>query len=131
MCFVYAAYVNDPTKRRTTTGFSFTFSGVAVMYRSKTQLINALSPMEVYLIDAVTYANTAKFLECMLWGLGFHQDSPTPIYEYNDPTIYIANYSFPTERTRHIDVRLFSIQVWKEYGDLIVHNIPGIIKYCG
>ena len=113
MCFVYAAYVNEPTKRRPTTVFSFTFSGVAVVYRSKTQLINALCPTESYLIDAVTDANTAKLLGSMLWVLGFHQESPTPIYEYNDPTIGIVNSFIPTERTHHIDVMLFDIQGYK------------------
>ena len=131
MCFVGVAYVNEPTKRRSTTVFYFTFYEGAAVYRSKTRSINELSTTEAELIAAVTASKTARLLRYMLRELGFPQDSPTPIYEDNDPTIYIANYSFPTERTRHIDVRLFSIQVWKEYGDLIVHNIPGIIKYCG
>ena len=121
-------YGNEPTKRRPTTGFSFTFYGGAVVYRSKTRLINALSPMEAELIDSVTDANTAKFLGYMLWGLGFHQDSPTPIYEYNDPTIGIVNSSISNEITQHIDFMLFAIQDWKESGDIIMHDIPRIIN---
>ena len=64
----------------------------------------------------------------MLWQLGFIQEYPTPIYEYNDPTINIVNSSIPNEITRHIDVRFFYIQGWKEAVDVIMHHIPGIIN---
>ena len=36
--------------------------------------------------------------------------------------------SIPTEITHHIDVQLFSIQGWKEAGDIIMHCIPRIIN---
>ena len=38
------------------------------------------------------------------------------------------NARVPTERTRHIDIRFFAIQGWKERGDIILHHIPGIIN---
>ena len=80
MCFVDAAYGNEPTKRRSTTGFAFTFSGDEVVYRSKTQSINALSSAVAELIVDVTAAKTDRFLISMLREIGFPQDSPTPIY---------------------------------------------------
>ena len=64
----------------------------------------------------------------MLRELGFPQEYPTPIYEENDPTIDILNSSIPHERTRHIDVRFFAIQVWNEAGDIIMHRVPGVIN---
>ena len=68
--------------------------------------------MEVDLIVAVTYANTARLFRSMIWGLWFPQDSPTSFYEDNDPTVYIVKSSIHTEITRHIDVRFFAIQGW-------------------
>ena len=38
------------------------------------------------------------------------------------------NARVPTERTRHIDIRFFAIQGWKEQGDIILRHIPGIIN---
>ena len=38
------------------------------------------------------------------------------------------NSSITTERTLHIDVHLFDIKGWKEAGDIIMNNIPGIIN---
>ena len=60
------AYVNDSAKRRYTAEFSFAFYGGAVVYRSKTQLVNALSSTETELIAAVTSAKTARFLMYIL-----------------------------------------------------------------
>ena len=44
--FVDAAYANDLRKRRSTARYCFTFCGGAVVYRSKTQGVNALSSTE-------------------------------------------------------------------------------------
>ena len=128
MCFVGAAYGNEPAKRISTTGFDFTFSGGAVVYRSKTKTINALSSTEAELIAAITAAKTDRFLRSMLQELGFPHESPTPIYEDNDPTIDIVNSDITTERTHYIDIRFFAIKVWKEAGAIIMHHIDGIIS---
>ena len=83
------------------------------MYTSKTKSINALSSTEIELIAAVTVYKTARFLRSMIQEIGFIQDSPTTIYENNDNTIAIVNYSITTEITCHIYVWLFSVQGWK------------------
>ena len=122
------AYVNEPTKRRSTTGFDFTFSGGAAIYTYKNQSINELSSTESELIYTVTDAKNDRLLRSMLQDLGFTQEYHTTIYKDNDPTIDIVNSSIPTEINHHIDVRLFAIQSWKEFGDIIMNHIPGIIN---
>ena len=57
--YVDAAYENDPKKRRSTTGYAFTYSGLAIVYRSKAQSIVALSSTEAELIAAVTAVKTS------------------------------------------------------------------------
>ena len=59
---------------------------------------------------SVTAVKTTRFLNSVLWELGFPQDCPIPIYKDNDPTIGIVNYIINTERTCHIDVQLFAIK---------------------
>ena len=124
--FVDAAYANDLAKRRSTTGYVFTYSGGAVVYRSKTQSLTALSSTEAEFIAAVTAAKTAKYIRSVLDELGFKQSDPTPIYEDNKPTIDIIASQKPTERTRHIDIRYFAIQDWTN--DISLHHIPGVIN---
>ena len=58
LCFVDAADTNDLRKRRSTTGFAFTYCGGAIVYRSKTQCVNALSSTEAEFIADVNAANS-------------------------------------------------------------------------
>ena len=109
----------------------FYISGGAVVYRSKTKTINSLSFTEAEIIAAVTAAKTARFYRFMLQELGFPHESPTPIYEYNYPTIDILNFSISTERTHYIDVRFFAIKGWKESDAIIMNHIAGIISLSG
>ena len=90
-CFVDAAHGNDLTKRRSTTGFVFTFAGGAVLYRTRTQSICATSSTEAEFIAAVDAAKNAKYLRQVLMQLGIPQDSPTPIYSDNESAIKIVN----------------------------------------
>ena len=127
--FVDAAYANDLAKRRSTTGYVFTYSGGAVVYRSKTQSLTALSSTEAEFIAAVTAAKTAKYIRSVLADLGFKQLNPTTIYEDNKPTIDIVASQKPTERTRHIDIRFFAIQDWThKTKDIALSHIPGVIN---
>ena len=61
VCFVDAAYGNNPTKRRSTTGYALTHCGGAILYQSKAQSITALSSTEAELIAAVTAAKNIKY----------------------------------------------------------------------
>ena len=72
MCFVDSAYVNEPTKKISTTGFAFKFYGGEVVYRSKLN-ISLLSSMEEDLISAVNSSKADRFLRYMLQELGFAQ----------------------------------------------------------
>ena len=120
LCFVDAAYANDLRKRRSTTGFAFTYCGGAIVYRSKTQGANALSSTEAELIAAVTAANTACYLRSMLNELGFPQLKPTRIFEDNASTIKIINARASQQNglVTSIFVSLLT-KVWKEQGDVI------------
>ena len=112
-------------KHRSTTDFAFAYCGGAIVYSSKTQGVNALSYTEA---EFVTAAKTARHLRSMLNQLGFPRLKPTRIFEDNTSTIKIVNARVHTERSRHIDIRLFAIQSWKEQDNIILHHIPGIIN---
>ena len=87
-----------------------------------------MSSTEAEVISAVTAANTSRLLRSMIREPGFPKEYNTPIDEENNPIIDIVNSSISTEITCHVDVRFFSILGWKEAGDIIMHNIPGIIN---
>ena len=126
--YVDAVYRNDPKKRRSTTGYVFTHSGGAIVYRSKAQTIVALSSTEAELIAVVTATMTARYIRSVMSELGFPQEGPTPIYEDNESAIATVNFRKPTERSRHINIKFFAIQDWKARGDIKLFHIPGVIN---
>ena len=128
ICFVDAAYGNNPTKRRSTTGYAVTYGGGTILYQSKAQSITALSSTEAELIAAVTAAKNIKYMRSILEELGHPMEGPTPIYEDNQSAIEIINANKPTGRSRHIDIRFFAIQGWKEDGHITMEHIPGVIN---
>ena len=77
--------------------------------RSQTQSLAALSLTEAEFIAAVTAAKAAEHIRSVLGKLGSEQSDPTPICKCNKPTIDIIALQKPTEQTRHIDVRFFTI----------------------
>ena len=81
MAFVDAAYANDQCKRRSTTVFVFTYCGGAIVYRSKTQSVTAISSTEAEFLAAVSCAKVALYLQSILFELGFPCEGPAPIYE--------------------------------------------------
>ena len=110
------------------TGRAFTYSGEAIVYRSKAQSIVALSSTKAKLIAAVTAAKTTRDIRSVMSALGFPQEGPASIYEDNESAITIVNSRKPTERTSHIDIRFFAIQNWKARGDIELFHIPGAIN---
>ena len=105
-----------------------THCGGAIVYQSKAQSITALSSTEAKLIAAVTAAKKIKYIQSVLDELGIPESGPTPIYEDNKPAIKIINANKPTGRSRHIDIRFFAIQDWKDDGHITMKHIPGIIN---
>ena len=72
----------------------------------------------------------ACYLQNILRELGFLNDGPTEIFiNNNESALKIINdNTTPTERTRHMDIRWFSIQDWREDGDIIMKHIAGTLN---
>ena len=127
--FVDASHGTDFRKMRSITGLIFTFCGGAVVYRSKTQSLTAGSSTEAELIGAYTAGKIARYLRFILKQLGFIQIGPTPIYIDNLSALKIINdNTSPTERTRHMDIRFFGLQDWREDGDISMIHIKGTLN---
>ena len=117
----------DPKKYRSITGIVFTYCGGAIAYGSKTQTITAGSSTEAEFIAAHTACKIARYLRQVLKQLDFEQVDPTPIYIDNLSALKIINDNrSPTERVRHMNLRFFAIQDWREDGDIIMKHIDGV-----
>ncbi len=49
------------------------------------------------------------FIRSMLWDLGVPQEAATVLYEDNDACTAMGNAQKPTSRTRHMDIKTFSL----------------------
>ena len=129
LCFVDASHATDLQKRRSITGFVFTYCGGAIVYQSKTQSITAGSSCESEFIAAYSACKVARYLRHILKQLEFEQKEPTPVYIDNLSALKIINdNTSPTERTRHMDIRFFALQDWKEDEDIIMVHIKGTLN---
>ena len=85
--------------------------GGAIIYKSKTQSLTAGSSTKAEFIAAHSAGKVACYLRFLLKDLGYEQSGPTPIYIDNLPALQmINNNSSPTDRTRHVLIRYFSLQ---------------------
>ena len=85
--------------------------GGTIIYKLKTQSLTAGSSTEAEFITAHSAGKIAHYLSFLLKDLGYEQTNPTPIYINNLPALQIINNnSSPTERTRHVHIRYFSLQ---------------------
>ena len=108
---------------------SFTYCGGAIVYQSKTQSITAGSSCESEFIAAYSACKVAQYLWHILKQLEFEQKEPTPVYIDNLSALKIINNNTsPTERTRHMDIRFFALQDWKEDEDIIMVHIKGTLN---
>ena len=91
--------------------------------------MTAGSSTEAEFITSVTAAKLTRYLRCILKQLGEEQTEPTDIYINNLSALKIINNNCsPTERTRHMVLRFFAIQEWREEGDIIMKHIPGVLN---
>ncbi|KAG7350884.1 reverse transcriptase RNA-dependent DNA polymerase [Nitzschia inconspicua] len=124
--YVDAAHANDLRNHHSTTGYAFVLDGGAIAYRSKTQTVTATSSTEAEFIAAMSAAKSARDLRAVLLEISFPQLSPSPIHIDNVSAIQkMINARKPTEHSRHIDIQAFTIQDWKDNGDILMHHIPG------
>ena len=63
------------------------------------------------------------FVRSILWDLGIPQEAATVLYEDNDACTAMGNAQKPTPRTRHIDIKYFSICEWIEHDLMILERI--------
>jgi hypothetical protein len=54
------------------------------------------------------------FVRSILWDLDIPQEAATVLYEDNDACTAMGNAQKPTPRTRHMDIKYFSICEWVE-----------------
>jgi hypothetical protein len=100
------------------------YAGGAISYKSKFQEVIALSTTEAEFVAACDAAKMLLFFRSILDDIGLDQRHATVLYEDNTGALLMANAGQPTHRTRHMDIKHFSILDWVERDLLILNSIP-------
>jgi hypothetical protein len=68
------------------------------------------------------------FVRSVLWDLGIPQEAATLLYEDNDACTAMANAQKPMPRTRHMDIKYFSLSDWVERDLMLLERIDTSIN---
>jgi len=103
-----------PKTRRSFGGSVIRLAGGTIAYKSKFQPTVAGSSTEAEFMAAYDTGKMILFVRSVLWDLGVPQEAATVLYEDNDACTAMGNAQKPTTRTRHIDIKTFSLCEWVE-----------------
>lgn len=105
------AYANSDD-RKSTSGYVFIASGGTITWKSKKQMLVALSSTEAEYIALSEAAREACWLRSLYKELGLLQNYPTQIWGDNEGALAMAKDAKFHQRGKHIDIKWHSIRDW-------------------
>ncbi|KAE8684117.1 hypothetical protein F3Y22_tig00111151pilonHSYRG00072 [Hibiscus syriacus] len=115
-------YAGDLDKRRSTTGYVFTFAKAPVSWKSTLQSTVALSTTEAEYMAVTEAVKEAIWLQGLLGELGIEQKH-IKVHCDSQSAIHLAKNQVYHARTKHIDVRYHFVREILEEGGVIIQKI--------
>ncbi|KAF3962411.1 hypothetical protein CMV_013067 [Castanea mollissima] len=136
--FSDADWAEDPTDRRSTTGYCFLLGSSLISWRSKKQTFVARSSTEAEYRALADTTSELLWLRWLLTDLGVSTSSATLLYCDNQSAIHIAHNDVFHERTKHIEIdfhfiryhlvhdalKLFSVSSKDQLADIFTKSHP-------
>ena len=98
-------------------------AGGTIAYKCKFQTTVAGSSTEAEFMVAYNTGKMILFMQSVLWDLWIPQEAATVLYEDNDLCTAMGNAHKPTTRTRHLDIKYFSICKWVDRDLMLLKGI--------
>ena len=117
-----------PKTRRSFGGVCIRLAGGTIAYKCRFQPTVAGSSTEAEFMAACDTGKTILYVRSILWDLQIPQEAATLLYEDNDGCTAMGNAQKPTTRTRHIDIKFFSLCDWVERDLMILERIDTSIN---
>jgi len=114
--------------RRSFSGICLRLAGGTIAYKCKFQPTVAGSSTEAEFMAAYDTGKMILFVRSVLWDLDVPQEAATILYEDNDGCTAMGNAQKPTPRTRHIDIKYFSLCEWVERDLILLDRIDTSIN---
>jgi hypothetical protein len=103
-------------------------AGGTIVCKSKFQPTVAGSSTEAEFMAAYDTGKMILFVRSVLWDLSIPQEVASILYEDNDACTAMGNVQKPTARTRHMDIKYFSICEWVDRNLLYLERINMMIN---
>jgi hypothetical protein len=104
-------------------GVCMRLAGGTIAYKTKIQPTVAGSSTEAKFMAAYDAGKMILFVRSILWDLGIPQEAATLLYEDNDACTAMVNAQKPSPRTRHIDIKYFSLCGWVNRDLILLEQI--------
>jgi hypothetical protein len=124
---MYAAvdsdWAGDTSHRKSVTGMVIRLAGGTIMYKTKYQDTIAQSTTEAEFTAACDAGKAILYVRSILDEINMPQDMATTLYIDNNGALLMGNAQQPTRRTRHMDIKKFTILEWIKRDLLIMKRI--------
>jgi Reverse transcriptase (RNA-dependent DNA polymerase) len=122
--FADSDWAADRISRRSVGSWVYLLNGGAVSWKSKQHPCVAVSTSEAEFMSASKAALEAVWLRRILADAGAPQASPTPLYEDNRSCRLMSENPVHRERSKHIDIRVYSLREQVERGVVRLIDCP-------
>ena len=112
-------FAADRQHRKSVSGIVLRLAGGTIVGKTRFQEIIAQSSTEAEFIAAADAGKIILYVRSILQQVGIPQYDATILYEDNQGALLMAQAGKPTKKTRHVDIKHFTIQQWTEL-DLII-----------
>ena len=116
-------WAGDVTHRKSVTGIVLRIAGGCVLYKTKYQDTIAHSTTEAEFTAACDAAKAILYVRSIMNEIQMPQDTATILYIDNHGAMLMGNAQQPTRRTRHMDIKKFSILDWIQRDLLIMKRV--------
>eukprot|EP00559_Dactyliosolen_fragilissimus_P005209 CAMPEP_0184859298 /NCGR_PEP_ID=MMETSP0580-20130426/4300_1 /TAXON_ID=1118495 /ORGANISM="Dactyliosolen fragilissimus" /LENGTH=237 /DNA_ID=CAMNT_0027355843 /DNA_START=669 /DNA_END=1379 /DNA_ORIENTATION=+ len=110
--FVGSDWAGDTATRKSVSGTTLYMAGGPIIYRSRQQPTVSLSSTEAEFIAALDAGRSILYLRSILDDLDIDISAATDMFINNAGARQMANAQCPTLRTRHLNLRYFSLLEW-------------------
>jgi hypothetical protein len=119
-----ASWGEDPSTRRSQTGFAFILANAAISFKTSLQHTVALSSTEAEYLSLASAVKEVLYLRNLLCDLGLSLPMHTTVLEDNQSTIKMALNQASSARTKHIDIRHHFLKSHVNNGNVTLRYVP-------
>jgi hypothetical protein len=122
--YVDASWGEDPSTRKSQSGYAFTLGNAAISWKSSLQKTVALSSTEAEYLALSAAAKDALFLRNLMGDLWPALAKTVTLFEDNQSTIKQASNLQSSDRTKHIEIRHHFLKDHVANGDIALEYLP-------